>query len=138
MRRRSSLLVLALVVVAACGSRSRFDSGQSFPVPAQTSTAQSGYAGTEPKVELAKTGVDRWTLTVYQGQKATGGYAIAIERIVTMGTGLHVRARFSAPAGDAIVTTVVTSPASSVDLPFAPDAIYLYDQDDRERARLER
>jgi len=53
-----------------------------------------------------------WTLTVFQGQQATGGYSI--------------------------VTSDLTSPASSVELPFAPDAIVLFDQDSHERARLAR
>jgi hypothetical protein len=51
---------------------------------------------------------------------------------------LYVRAPFTVPAAGALVTSVVRSPASSVELPFAPDAIVLLDQDDHERARVGR
>jgi len=148
--------VLLTVLVTACGSLAvnpggasqsvvhipfspspARPAGTSIPVPSQKVTGQSGYKGTDPKVELVKDG-DRWTLTVYQGQQLTGGFSIAIERLTTRGTGLDVNARFTVPGRDSIVTDALTSPATSVDLPFAPDVIVLFDQNDRERARLQR
>ena len=150
--------VLLAVLVTACGSLAVNPGGASqsvvhipfsfspspatpavtsIPVPSQKVNGQSGYKGTEPKVELVKNG-DRWTLTVYQGQQLTGGFSIAIERLTTRGTGLDVNARFTVPGRDSIVTDALTSPATSVDLSFAPDVIVLFDQNDRERARLQR
>jgi hypothetical protein len=156
---RSSVATLAVLVVfaTACGSFAvnpgggasqsvmhfpfspspATPAGTSIPVPSQKVTGQSGYKGTEPKIELVQNG-DRWTLTLYQGQQNTGGYSIAIERMTTHGTTLDVNARFTVPPRDAIVTDAITSPATSVDPSFAPDVIVLFDQNDRERARLQR
>jgi hypothetical protein len=149
--------VLLAVLVTACGGvavnpgggasqsvvhipfspSSATPAGTSIPVPSQKVTGQSGYKGSEPKIELVKSG-DRWTLTVYQGQQLTGGYSIAVEKLTTRGTGLDVNARFTVPGRDSVVTDAITSPSTSVDLSFAPDVIVLFDQDGRERARLQR
>jgi hypothetical protein len=113
------------------------DRGTPVQLGPQKSTSQSGYTEPQPKVDLVKT-AGLWTLTVFQGQQSTGGYSIVIERMTSQGTVLYVRARFTVPAAGALVTSVITSPASSVELPFAPDEIVLFDQDDHERARFGR
>ena len=135
--RRTAFVVVLLAFAVACGPKSAVDSGSPVQIGPQKSILQSGYTESQPKVELVKT-AGLWTLTVFQGQQATGGYSIAIERITSQGTTLYVRARFTIPAPGALVTSDLTSPASSVELPFAPDAIVLFDQDGHERARLAR
>ena len=160
MRLSVATVVVLAVLVTACGSlavnpggeasssstssrsvpspvNQATPAGQAIPLPSQKATGQSGYKGTEPKIELVQNG-DRWTLTVYQGQQNTGGFSIAIERLTSHGTSLDVNARFTVPGRDSIVTDAITSPSASVDLSFAPDAIVLFDQNDRERARLQR
>jgi hypothetical protein len=135
--RRLACVVVFLALAVACGPKSAVDAGTPVQLGAQKSTLQSGYTEPQPKVELVKT-AGLWTLTVFQGQQPTGGYSIVIERMTSQGTVLNVRARFSVPAAGALVTSVVTSPASSVELPFGPDVIVLFDQDDHERARFGR
>ena len=160
MRLSVGTVVVLATLVAACGSLEANPGGgassrvtqvmtsgsapslaaqatQPIPVPSQKASAQSGYKGTQPKIELVQN-VDRWTLTVYQGEQKTGGYSIAVERLTSRGSSLDVNARFTVPARDATVTDALTSPATSVDLSFAPDLIVLFDQDGRERARLQR
>ena len=134
--RLAAALLAFVALVAACGPRSLFD-GPPIALSNATSTTHSDYTGTQPKIELVKNG-EHWTLTAYEGQQSTGGHAIAIERMTTHGTVLYVRARFTVPARDIPVSQVMTSPAFRVDLPFAPDAVLLFDQDEHERARLDR
>jgi hypothetical protein len=131
------VLLVLLLLAAACGPKSSVDRGTPVQLGPQKSTSQSGYTEPQPKVDLVKT-AGLWTLTVFQGQQSTGGYSIVIERMTSQGTVLYVRARFTVPAAGALVTSVITSPASSVELPFAPDEIVLFDQDDHERARFGR
>lgn len=100
-------------------------------------TQQSGYEGRDAKVELRQGGA-RWLITAYQGQQNTGGHAIQVEKATVSGTVLTVQARFTTPPPGAIVTQVLTSPAHTIGVPFAPDEVILLDQDGRERARVRR
>ena len=81
---------------------------------------------------------DRWFVTVYQGRQPSSGYAIRVKRAIGVGTAIRLRARFTVPSPGSTTPTVATSPAHTISLPFGADAIYLYDQDDRQRAEFVR
>lgn len=126
-------LAALLIVSAVCGGpRSPMDVGAPAPFADEGTTQDSGYEGTEPRIDMEKRG-DRWFVTVYQGQQQSGGYAIKVERAIHVGTELRLRARFTTPAAK-VVPAIRTSPAHMISLVFGPDVITLYDQDDRKRA----
>jgi protease stability complex PrcB-like protein len=126
-------LATVLIVSAVCGApRGPMDVGSPAPFSDEGATQDSGYEGTEPRIEMEKRG-ERWFVTVYQGQQQSGGYAIKVERAIGVGTGMRIRARFTTPAAK-VVPAVRTSPAHTISLTFGPDGITLYDQDDRKRA----
>ncbi len=122
------------ILLLGCERRTPATSGNDVAFTDEGATQQSGYEGRDPKVEIRKSG-DRWLVTAYQGQKSTGGFAIRVEKVTVGGTVLRVRARFTEPARGAITTQVLTSPAHAIGIPFGPDEVTLFDQDDRERAR---
>ena len=64
--------------------------------------------------ELPRDG--RVRLTVRLGERPTGGYAIAVTRIVRTGARLTVTCESRAPDAGAIVTQVLTSPAQTVSI----------------------
>ena len=131
------LIVCAVLAVVACAPQSAVTSGNAVEFTDEGATMQSGYAGTAPKVEL-RNDAGKWLVTVYQGQKNTGGYAIRVEKLTVGGTILRVRARFTAPGPSDIVTQALTSPAHTIGIPFGADEVILFDQDDVERARFVR
>lgn len=90
-----------------------------------------------PKIEMETRG-DRWFITVYQGRQPSTGYGIHVDRAIGVGTTVRLRARFTVPAPGSVTLTVITSPAHTISFPFGADAVYLYDQDDRQRAELVR
>lgn len=79
-------------------------------------------------------------LTVRGHPARTGGHSIAITGIARSGERLAVRVRTDAPAPDAIVTQVLTSPAQTVSVEAAEvlgvHEIVVLDQHDAELARL--
>jgi hypothetical protein len=128
---------LAVLVLVACGPRQTpVTAGSAVAFTDEGATQMSGYDGREPKVEIRKSG-DRWLVTAFQGQQQTAGYLIRIEKITVGGTILRVRARFTAPAADAVLAQVITSPAHTVGIAFGADLVILFDQDDHERARAQ-
>jgi hypothetical protein len=129
------VLVISTIVSAVCGPPGPMDVGGSFEFNDEGATQTSGYEGTEPKIEMARRG-DRWFVTVYQGQQPSGGYAIRVERGIHVGTTVRLRARLTAPTTGTRAPVGSTSPAHTISVPFGPDGIYLYDQDDRKRAEL--
>jgi len=138
MRRHSAgflVGLLALTVGLGCGPRTPPTSGTPIEFTDEGATTRSGHSGPDPKIDVRRDG-SRWLVTVYQGQQPSGGYAIRVERATTTGTVLHLRARFQVPPAGAMVTMSLTSPAHTIGLPFEPDVIVLYDDNDRERARL--
>jgi len=81
----------------------------------------------------------RALVAAFQGQQRTGGYAIRITAIERQGQHLIVHATFTAPARDAIVIQILTSPAHVVsvaasDVSGVRDAVLL-DDSGAERAR---
>ena len=61
----------------------------------------------------------RVLVAVFQGQRNTGGYSIAITAIERNGDQLVVRATFGVPGPGAMVTQVLTSPAHVVSIAAA-------------------
>jgi protease stability complex PrcB-like protein len=125
--------VLALVLVSCGGSAAP---GATYPQDVRFedhgSVSQSGIEQSTPaiavavdaeaKVELARLATakrpvpdGRIAIAVFQGQQRTGGYSVRVEKMtLRTATTLEVRAVFTAPATDAIVTQVLTSPAHIV------------------------
>lgn len=138
--RHASVAGLALaVVLAACGpSGTPLAAASRGPRPLdftdEGSTVQSPYDGREPKVAFRASG-DRTLVTVYQGRQSSGGYAIRVEHVTAVGTGLRLQARFTVPPPGGVASAVLTSPAHTIGIAFRPDEVILLDQDDRERAR---
>jgi len=93
--------------------------------------------GQTPKIETEKRG-DRWFVTVYQDRQPSTGYGIHVECAIDVGTAIRLRARFTVPSPGSATLTVITSPSHTISVPFGADAIYLYDQDDRQRAEFVR
>jgi len=61
-------------------------------------------------------------VSIYAGQKPTGGYAVEISGVDRQGHTCIVRYRIDAPASDAIVTQALTYPGASVRIsPACPD-----------------
>jgi len=87
--------------------------------------------GQTPKIEMEKRG-DRWFVTVYQDRQPSTGYGIHVECAIDVGTAITV------PSPGSATLTVITSPSHTISVPFGADAIYLYDQDDRQRAEFVR
>lgn len=127
--------VLAFTVGLACAPRTASNGGTPIEFTDEGATLRSEYGGPDPKIGIRRDR-SRWLVTVYQGRQPTGGYAIHVERATTTGTVLHLRARFGVPPADAMVTMSLTSPAHTIGLPYQPDEVVLYDENDRERARL--
>lgn len=79
-------------------------------------------------------------VAVFEGLQRTGGYAIRIIAIERSGDRLTVRATFTKPPADAIVTQVLTSPAHVVSISTNDAAglreAVLLDETGTERARL--
>jgi uncharacterized protein (DUF885 family) len=59
----------------------------------------------------------RSVIVVYQGQKRTGGYSIAIDEIRRVGTTLAVSLSERRPTSEDVTTQVITSPFVAVSLP---------------------
>lgn len=83
----------------------------------------------------------RVAIVVFQGQQRTGGYSVKVESITRRtATTLEVRAVFSAPAADAIVTQVLTSPAHIVSVARADvtgvDRVVLVDSAGKQQASV--
>ncbi|MGH2492367.1 MAG: protease complex subunit PrcB family protein, partial [Candidatus Limnocylindria bacterium] len=78
-------------------------------------------------------------VAAFQGQQRSGGFAIRIERIERDGDRLIVRARFSEPKPDDIVTMALTSPVHVVSIAVADakdlKGAVLLDSDGAERAK---
>lgn len=90
-------------------------------------------------VPAATAPAGRVLVAAFQGQQRTGGYAIRITAIERQGQHLIVHATFTAPARDAIVIQILTSPAHVVsvaasDVSGVRDAVLL-DGSGAERAR---
>ncbi len=132
--RGLAALVLAIV---ACAPKGPMDVGSRADYTDEGSTLNSSYEGQTPKIIVEKR-ADRWFITVYQGRQPSSGYAIRVERAIGVGTAVRLRARFTVPALGAATLTVITSPAHTISMTFGPDAVYLYDQDDRQRAEFVR
>jgi hypothetical protein len=102
----------------------------------------------EAKVELGRLATvertvpdDRIAIAVFQGQQRTGGYNVQVEKISRRtATTLEVRALFTAPAADAIVIQVLTSPAHIVSVARADvtgvDRVVLVDASGTQRASV--
>jgi hypothetical protein len=130
---RGAWLVLCTALLLGCAPRSPLDGGSRLDFTDEGATNDSGYQGSEPKVDIRQSG-DKWLVTVFQGRQVSEGYAVRIERMTAHGTGLYIQARFTVPA--APQAAAPTSPAQSVGIPFRPDGIWLFDQDGRERASV--
>lgn len=61
----------------------------------------------------------RVLVAVFQGQQRTGGYGIRVTAIERLGDELLVRATFTEPKPDSIVTQALTSPAHVVSIAAA-------------------
>ncbi|HEX8097717.1 MAG TPA: DUF885 family protein, partial [Pyrinomonadaceae bacterium] len=62
----------------------------------------------------------RAVIVVYQGQKPTGGYSIAVEEIRRDGVNLTVRVKEQAPKPGEMSAQVITSPFVAVEVPRPP------------------
>lgn len=93
------------------------------------------------RVPEATVTADRVLVVVFQGGQRTGGYAIRVSSIERDGDRLIIRAAFTVPARDAIVTQVLTSPAHVVSITRADIAgareVVLLDASGTERARAQ-
>lgn len=84
---------------------------------------------------------DRVAIAVFQGEQRTGGYSVRVEAITRRtATTLEVRAVFTAPAPDAIVIQVLTSPAHIVSVARADvvgvDRVVLVDASGSQKASV--
>jgi hypothetical protein len=113
------------------------DVGAPAPFTDEGATQDSGYEGQEPKIEMERR-AGLWVATVYQGRQPSAGYGIRVERAIHVGMTVRLRAHFTTPAAGTGLPTVGTSPAHTISFPFGPDAVSLYDQDDRKRAEWNR
>src|SRR6266516_3485489 len=77
-----------------------------------------------PKVRRQRS---RWKSAARQ---PSPGYGIHVECAIDVGTAITV------PSPGSATLTVITSPSHTISVPFGADAIYLYDQDDRQRAEF--
>jgi uncharacterized protein (DUF885 family) len=59
----------------------------------------------------------RAVIVVYQGQKPTGGYSVAIEEIRRVGTSLAISLLERRPTSEDVTTQVITSPFVAVSIP---------------------
>jgi hypothetical protein len=126
-----------LLEIVACSPKGPMDVGSRADYRDEGATLYSSYEGQTPKIEMEKRS-DRWFITVYQGRQPSSGHAIRVERAIGVGTAVRLRARFTVPAPGAATLTVITSPAHTISMTFGADAVYLYDQDDRQRAEFVR
>jgi hypothetical protein len=83
----------------------------------------------------------RIAIAVFQGEQRTGGYSVRVDKVTRRtATTLEVRAVFTAPAADAIVTQVLTSPAHIVSVASADvsgvDRVVLVDTAGKQRASV--
>ena len=83
---------------------------------------------------------DRVPIAVFQGEQRTGGYGVHVTAIERHGDQLVVRATFTEPKPDAMVTQALTSPAHIVTI-AAADAVglreaILIDGSGAQRARI--
>lgn len=83
----------------------------------------------------------RIAIAVFQGQQRTGGYSVKVDKVTRRtATTLEVRAVFTAPAADAIVIQVLTSPAHIVSVASADvsgvDRVVLIDAAGEQRASV--
>lgn len=118
-------------------------SGIEQPTPAIAVAVDSG-----AKVELGQLASierpvpeGRIAIAVFQGQQRTGGYSVKVEKVTRRtATTLEVRAVFTAPAVDAIVIQVLTSPAHIVSVASADvtgvDRVVLVDAEGEQRASV--
>lgn len=83
---------------------------------------------------------DRVLVAAFQGEQRTGGYAIHVTAIERRGDQLVVKATFTEPKPDAIVTQALTSPAHVVSIAAADAAglreAILVDGAGSQRARI--
>jgi hypothetical protein len=83
----------------------------------------------------------RIAIAVFQGQQRTGGYSVKVDKVTRRtATTLEVRAVFTAPAADAIVIQVLTSPAHIVSVAAADasgvDRVVLVDAAGKQQASV--
>lgn len=122
------------LILASCGGAAA--PGATYPqdVPFEDhgSVSQSGIEQERPaiavavdaaaKTELAALAATdrpvpegRIAIAVFQGQQRTGGYSVKVDKVTRRtATTLEVRAIFTAPGPDAVVTQALTSPAQIV------------------------
>jgi uncharacterized protein (DUF885 family) len=72
----------------------------------------------------------RAVIVVYQGQKNTGGYSIAVSEIRRVGTSLIVKTAERTPQPGEITTDALTSPFVAVSIPRPPGGLLVKFEDD--------
>ncbi|HEV8228389.1 MAG TPA: protease complex subunit PrcB family protein [Candidatus Limnocylindria bacterium] len=154
MRSACSAIVAAALLLSCAGGGSVSASPRAVAFSEVASTAMSDHdAG--PAIVVGTSAAARAAITreipvkvqdgqvlvaVFEGLQRTGGYAIRIIAIERSGDRLTVRATFTKPPADAIVTQVLTSPAHVVSISTNDAAglreAVLLDETGTERARL--
>ncbi|HEY9282615.1 MAG TPA: DUF885 family protein, partial [Pyrinomonadaceae bacterium] len=104
--------------VVASGAMSAYEGGRRVELVSneedwRQAWGQIGGGRPAPEVNFAT----RAVVVVYQGQKNTGGYSVAVEEIRRDGTVLAVRVSERRPASGSITTQVITSPFVAVSVP---------------------
>lgn len=105
-------------------------------VDAAAKTELAAFATTDKPVPEG-----RLAIAVFQGQQRTGGYRIQVDKLTRRtATTLEVRAVFTAPAADAVVTMALTSPAHIVSVASADvsgvDRVVLVDAAGKQQASV--
>jgi hypothetical protein len=159
--RSASSAALALLLLVSCGGTAG-TGGAVSPSPSArpvaftevAATAQARHDGAETllvgtsdasratiarRVPSASAPDGRVLVAAFQGQQRTGGHAIRVTAMERRGDQLVVRATFTRPGPDAMVTQVLTSPAHIVSIAAADASgvreVVLVDETGTERAR---
>lgn len=104
--------------VVATGAMSAYEGGRRVELISNEDDWRQAWGqigGGRPVPEMNFT--TRAVIVVYQGQKSTGGYSVAVEEIRRDGTVLAVRVNERRPASGSITTQVITSPFVAVSVP---------------------
>ena len=104
--------------VVATGAMSAYEGGRRVELVSNDEDWRQAWAAIGggrpvPEVNFAT----RSVVVVYQGQKSTGGYSVAVEEIRRDGTVLAVRVNERRPASGSFTTQVITSPFVAVSVP---------------------
>ena len=107
---KHTLLLAAALLGAAAGARAQQPTSVKFTVEGRPAGASSV---TKPEYRVTRE-KDATVVSLFAGQKPTGGYSITVTRVDQQDGACTVRYRIQGPPPDAIVTQMLTYPAVTI------------------------